>query len=167
MKVNGNKILDHTEIAHKTRRIAYQIYETFSDENEVVLAGITNSGLELAKRIQTALEEISDITPLLCEVHMDKENLLRPVSTSMDTDDYKNKALILVDDVLNSGGTLIYAVRHFLSVPLKKFKTVVLVDRNHKRYPIKVDFKGISLSTSLQEHVEVDLNGKDDAVYLK
>jgi pyrimidine operon attenuation protein/uracil phosphoribosyltransferase len=71
----------------------------------------------------------------------------------------------LVDDVLNSGTTLIYAVRHFLDVPLTKFKTAVLVDRNHKKYPVKADFKGISLSTSLLEHVNVvfDDNGQDSA----
>ena len=63
--------------------------------------------------------------------------------------------MILVDDVLNSGTTVIYAVRHFIDVPLKKFKTAVLVDRNHKKYPVKADFKGISLSTSLLEHVQV------------
>ncbi|MBL7472516.1 phosphoribosyltransferase family protein [Robertkochia sediminum] len=166
MKVTGNKILNHIEIAHKTRRIAYQIYETFSEEKEVVLAGIPKGGLELAKRLQSELEEISDIKPILCEVHINKEELLSEITTSIDAADYENKALILVDDVLNSGGTLIYAVRHFLNVPLRKFKTVVLVDRNHKRYPIKADFKGISLSTSLQEHVEVDFNGKDDGVYL-
>lgn len=68
---------------------------------------------------------------------------------------YANKGLILVDDVLNSGTTLIYAIRHFLDVPLKKFKTAVLVDRNHKKYPVKADFKGISLSTSILEHVQV------------
>ena len=166
MKVNGNKILDHQEIAHKIRRIAYQIYETFSEDEEIVIAGIKDSGLALARRLVTALEEISDMKPVLCEVDMNKENLLSPVSTSLSPEAYTNKPMILVDDVLNSGGTLIYAIKHFLNVPLKKFKTVVLVDRNHKRYPVKADFKGISLSTSLQEHVEVDLNGKDDAVYL-
>jgi pyrimidine operon attenuation protein/uracil phosphoribosyltransferase len=74
---------------------------------------------------------------------------------------FANKGLILVDDVLNSGTTLIYAVRYFLDVPLKKFKTAVLVDRNHKKYPVKADFKGISLSTSSLEHVQVvfDENG--------
>jgi pyrimidine operon attenuation protein/uracil phosphoribosyltransferase len=78
---------------------------------------------------------------------------------------YANKGLILVDDVLNSGTTLIYAVRHFLDVPLTKFKTAVLVDRNHKKYPVKADFKGISLSTSLLEHVRVvfDENGQNSA----
>nr|WP_224489584.1 phosphoribosyltransferase family protein [Robertkochia marina] len=164
--MNGNKILDHQEIAHKIRRIAYQIYETFSDEEEIVIAGIKDSGLSLAHRLVDSLKEISEMKPVLCEVDMNKEDLLSPVTTSLSPEAYKGKALVLVDDVLNSGGTLIYAIKHFLDVPLKKFKTVVLVDRNHKRYPVKADFKGISLSTSLQEHVRVDLNGNDDAVYL-
>ena len=67
----------------------------------------------------------------------------------------------MVDDVLNSGTTLVYGVRHFLDVPLKQFKTAVLVNRNHKKYPVKADFKGISLSTSLQEHVDVILEGSN------
>ena len=82
------------------------------------------------------------------------------MKTSISSEDYKNKSLILVDDVLNSGTTLIYGVRHFLNVPLKQFKTAVLVNRNHKKYPVKADFKGISLSTSLHEHVHVVLEGK-------
>ena len=81
--------------------------------------------------------------------------------------DYQNKGLILVDDVLNSGTTLIYGVRHFLDVPLKKFKTAVLVDRNHKKYPIKADFKGISLSTSLLENVQVIFSSSGDYAFLE
>ena len=77
------------------------------------------------------------------------------VSTSLEVKDYKNKSLVLVDDVLNSGTTLIYGVKHFLDVPLKRFKTAVLVNRNHKKYPVKADFKGISLSTSINENVSV------------
>jgi pyrimidine operon attenuation protein/uracil phosphoribosyltransferase len=73
----------------------------------------------------------------------------------------------LIDDVLNSGSTLIYGVKHFLDVPMKQFKTAVLVNRNHKKYPVKADFKGISLSTSLNEHVEVVLEGKQFEAYLK
>ena len=76
-------------------------------------------------------------------------------------------SLILVDDVLNSGTTLIYAARHFLDVPLKRFKTVVLVNRNHKKYPIKADFKGLSLSTSLQEHIYVEFKKKASVAYLE
>ena len=71
-----------------------------------------------------------------------------------------------VDDVLNSGATLIYAIKHFLNVPLKRFKTAVLVNRNHKKFPVKADFKGISLSTSLHEHVTVIFEDGNNAVYL-
>ena len=62
---------------------------------------------------------------------------------------------MLIDDVLSSGTTLMYGIKHFLDVPLKKFKTAVLINRNHKKYPVKADFKGISLSTSMQEHIYV------------
>ena len=67
----------------------------------------------------------------------------------------KNKSVVLIDDVLNSGKTLIYAVKYILDVPLSKFNTSVLIDRNHKKFPIKIDFKGISLSTSIEENVNV------------
>ncbi|MDG3583847.1 MULTISPECIES: phosphoribosyltransferase family protein [Galbibacter] len=166
MTAQQNKILGHDEIQHKIKRIAYQIYETYVDEEEIVIAGIASGGLELAKKINDVICEISDIKTIFCEVRINKESLLEPVNTSLAEDLYKNKAVILVDDVLNSGGTLIYAVKHFLNVPLKKLKTVVLVDRNHKRYPVKADFKGISLSTSLQEHVSVVFKAEEDAVYL-
>jgi len=98
----------------------------------------------------------------LCEVRINKQNPESPITTSLKKEDYTNKGLVLVDDVLNSGTTLIYAVRHFLDVPLKKFKTAVLVDRNHKKYPVKADFKGISLSTSSLEHVQVVFDEKKD-----
>ena len=77
-----------------------------------------------------------------------------------------HKSLVLVDDVLNSGTTLIYGIKHFLDVPLKQFKTAVLVNRNHKKYPVKADYKGISLSTSIQEHVVVDFKDGNSTVTL-
>ena len=94
------------------------------------------------------------------------QNPNAPITTSLDKEIYKNKGLVLIDDVLNSGTTLVYGVKHFLEVPLSKFKTAVLVDRNHKKYPVKADFKGISLSTSLQEHVQVVFDATGDYAYL-
>ena len=95
---------------------------------------------------------------------MDKSNIFEPVITSVEENDYQGKSLILVDDVLHTGSVLMYTVKHFLNVPLKQIKTAVLVDRNHKKFPIKVDFKGISLSTTFQNRVEVVfLNEKDEA----
>ena len=142
-------ILNHQEIQHKTKRIAYQIYETFVDENALIIAGISANGYLFAKKIATALSEISDIQITLCEVFIDKQNPNSEIKTSITSEAYQNKGLVLVDDVLNSGTTLIYGVKHFLDVPLTKFKTAVLVDRNHKKYPVKADFKGISLRPHL------------------
>ncbi|MEC5166205.1 pyrimidine operon attenuation protein/uracil phosphoribosyltransferase [Flavobacterium sp. PL11] len=153
--MSKNIILTHQEIEHKIRRIAYQIYETFVDEEEIVIAGIATNGYIFAQKLAIALEGISPIKVSLCKVQINKQNPQVPIHTSITKEEYANKGLILVDDVLNSGTTLIYAVRHFIDVPLKKFKTAVLVDRNHKKYPVKADFKGISLSTSLLEHVQV------------
>ncbi|MCF7569276.1 phosphoribosyltransferase [Sabulilitoribacter arenilitoris] len=161
MTTTNNVILTHTEINHKIRRIAFQIYENNVNENEVILAGIDSNGYILAKKLKTALSKISDIKPILCKVSIDKKNPSSKIKTSISATDYKNKSLVLIDDVLNSGTTLIYGVKHFLDVPLKQFKTAVLVNRNHKKYPVKADFKGISLSTSLHEHVSVVLEGKN------
>jgi pyrimidine operon attenuation protein/uracil phosphoribosyltransferase len=164
--MSKNIILTNLEIEHKIKRIAYQIYETFVDEQEIVIAGIASNGFILAKKIALAIENIANIKVTLCEVYLDKQNPNSIITTSLHTESYQNKGLILVDDVLNSGTTLIYAVRHFLNVPLKKFKTAVLVDRNHKKYPVKADFKGISLSTSLLEHVQVVFENEECVAYL-
>jgi pyrimidine operon attenuation protein/uracil phosphoribosyltransferase len=163
----ANRILSHQQIQHKIRRIAYQIYETNVDEDKIILAGIVGGGLEFARKIQKVLRQITEAEIVLCKVQMDKKNPLESgVKTSLSEADYANQSVVLVDDVLNSGTTLIYGVHHFLQTPLKKLKTAVLVNRNHKKYPVKADFKGISLSTSLQEHVEVTFESRNDGVYL-
>lgn len=162
-----NIILTQQEIDHKTRRIAYQIYETFPEDTEVVLAGIAKNGYLFAQKLASEVEKISDIKVTLCEVRINKQQPLEPVQTSLKPEEYANKSLVLIDDVLNSGTTLIYGVRHFLDVPLKKFKTAVLVDRNHKQYPVKADFKGLSLSTSLRENVQVVLDTEEQHAYLE
>jgi len=161
-----NIILDHAQIQHTTTRIAYQIYETFVEEEEIIVAGIANNGLEFAKKIISALEKISPIKTTLCSVNINKNQPQDTVTTSLKPSEYEGKCIVLVDDVLHSGTTLIYGVKHFLDVPLKKFKTVVLVDRNHKKFPVKADFKGISLSTSLLEHVQVEFKENEDCAYL-
>lgn len=151
----GNIILNQKQIDHKIRRIAYQIYENNVSEKEVVIAGIFENGFVFAKKIKTVIEKISPIKVIMCKVMIDKKNPIEPITTSLESKIYKNKSLVLVDDVLHSGTTLIYGIKHFLQVPLKQFNTAVLVDRNHKKYPVKADFKGISLSTSINENVSV------------
>jgi len=159
--MSQNIILTHQEIEHKIKRIAYQIYETFVEEESIVIAGIASNGYVLAEKLATVLKTISPLNIILCEVKVDKQNPNSEIKTSISKEDYQNKGIVLVDDVLNSGSTLMYGVKHFLDVPLQKFKTAVLVDRNHKKFPIKVDFKGISLSTSSHEHVSVVFEAHD------
>lgn len=163
-----NIILNNIEISNKIRRIAFQIYETNVQESEIVIAGIVDKGYILAERIAAILKQISTMEVILCKVSMNKEKPLGSVKANLPSEMYSNKALVLVDDVLNTGSSLAYGVSFFLNVPLKKFKTAVLVNRNHKRFPIKADFKGISLSTSLQNHITVhlDKNSSKDHVYL-
>ena len=167
MSENRSIILDNQQIESKVRRIAYQIYESNVNEEDLIIAGIDAGGYALAKMLKKNLDGISPIQSKLCKVVLDKSNPLNTVTTSLPKKDYEHKSLVLVDDVLNSGSTLMYAIKHFLDVPLKQFKTAVLVNRNHKRYPVKADFKGISLSTSLNEHVKINLTKKPYEAFLE
>ena len=160
------EILNHEQISSKIRRIAFQIAEVFMDHEELILAGIADGGYIFAKHLKVQIEEICSVKVILCEVQMDKKNPLGKIETSVSQAEYKDRGIVLCDDVLNSGTTLIYAVRHFLEVPIKKFKTAVLVNRNHKKYPVKADFKGISLSTTIEEHINVVLDREKYSVSL-
>jgi len=166
MTTTNNIILNSLQINQKTKRIGYQIYESNSKEKEIIIAGIVGNGYVFAEKLVDILKDISTLKVTLCEVKINKKNPLDLITTSLDVVDYENKSLVLVDDVLNSGATLIYGIKHFLNVPLKRFKTAVLVNRNHKKYPVKADFKGISLSTSIKEHVQVEFSDKKDVAYL-
>ncbi|MGJ8684032.1 MAG: phosphoribosyltransferase family protein [Nonlabens sp.] len=161
------KILNHDQVKHKIKRIAYQIAEVYLNHDEIILAGIADGGYVFAKKLKTALSKIVKSEIILCKVEMDKNDPLTGVTTSLKPEEYTNKGVVLCDDVLNSGTTLIYGVKHFLNVPLNRFKTAVLVNRNHKKYPVKADFKGISLSTTMEEHIKVNINAEPYSVILK
>ncbi|WP_103070310.1 phosphoribosyltransferase family protein [Aquimarina sediminis] len=164
MQTDQNIILTHEQIQRKIKRIAYQIYETNVNEKEIIIAGIAENGFVFAQRLKDIVENISDLKVTLCEVTMNKKSPHNTINTSLKPEEYTDKSIVLADDVLNSGTALIYGVKHFLDVPLTRFKTAVLVNRNHKKYPIKADFKGISLSTSLHEHIIVKFGDKDFAI---
>lgn len=161
-----NRILTNEQIQQKILRIAYQIYENNSAEHQLAVAGITGNGFLLAIKMKEALEKIAPFKVILCEVKIDKKNTLNPITTSVPLESIQNLSLVLVDDVLNTGKTLIYGVAHFLKIPLKQFKTAVLIDRNHKKYPVKADFKGLSLSTTAQEHISIEIENDVFTAYL-
>ena len=160
------KILDYQSIKKKIRRISLQILESNIDQDEIIIAGINLNGFIIAKKISQEISKISEINIKLCKVKIDKKNPLNEISTSLNFEDYQNKYLVVIDDVLNSGATLMYSVKYFLNTKIKSLKTAVLVDRNHKKYPIKADFKGLSLSTSIQSKVEVVIDEKKIEAFL-
>jgi len=161
-------VLNHQQIQQKIDRIAYQILEDNFEEEEIIIAGILSQGSVIAKRIKAVLEKIAPFKCSMINIQLDKDSSHLEASIDADINTCANKVVILVDDVLNSGKTLAYGFGVFLDVPLKKLRTVVLVDRNHKSFPVSTDFAGMALSTVIKQHVYVSLSesGEEDAVYL-
>ncbi len=165
---SGILLLNKVQIEQRINRIAFQIYEDCYNEKEIIMAGIRNNGYLLAEKIRDVLQQISPLKILLVEIKINKEQpLAQPIELSIPIESMHGKAVILVDDVLNSGKTLIYSLRKILNADLKKLRTVLLVDRDHKRYPVSADFVGITLSTTMQEHVECDLRPRHESVRLR
>jgi pyrimidine operon attenuation protein/uracil phosphoribosyltransferase len=162
------KILDTRQIVQKLNRLAYEVYENNFEEKAILVAGIDGNGYKVAALLAEKLKQISPLKIQLGKISMEKENpWAKEAKMDFTEKDFANKTVILVDDVLNSGKTLIYAVKLFLDKPVKKLNTVILVDRSHTRYPVKADYVGLSLSTTLQERIEADFSKKgNEAVYL-
>jgi pyrimidine operon attenuation protein/uracil phosphoribosyltransferase len=162
-------ILNQQQIQQKIDRMAYQILEDNFDEEEIMIAGILPSGDKIARRLKVILDEIAPFKIKLIGIELDKQSTKLKAKIDFEIEDCHNKVIILVDDVLNTGKALAYGFGVFLDVPLKKLRTAVLVDRNHKKFPMTTDYAGLALSTVLKEHVDVvlDEEGEEDAVYLR
>ena len=160
------QILDQAQIKQKIDRIAYQILEDCFDEKEIIIAGIASRGYVFAQKLEKVLRKISKIKCTLVEITLDKDSNNLVASTNIPISKCKNKTIILVDDVLNSGRTLLYGLSVFLNTPTKKIRTAVLVDRSHKLFPISTDYAGYTISTVSQEHISVVFDKNKEAVYL-
>ena len=162
--MSSTEILNAEEIQFKIQRLAWELYDRNSRAQTLYVIGIKDNGYWLADQLVTRLREISEIDVTLLELVMDKEN---PVLENMHIDLPEGAELALVDDVLNSGRTLLWAVIKLMGFSPRVLSTTVLVDRSHKRYPVKADIKGVSLSTTLQETVQLNVvGGKAVNVYL-
>lgn len=160
-------ILNQHQIEQKINRIAHEIYEYNFEESEIIIAGIADRGYVLAKKINEVLIKISPLKTKLIEIRVDKNNLKADaVTLDIKEEELKGKVVMLVDDVLNTGKTMIYSLYPFLKYDVKKIATVVLVDRNHNLYPVRADYVGLSMATTLQEHVSVEFKEGDDSAYL-
>jgi pyrimidine operon attenuation protein/uracil phosphoribosyltransferase len=156
-----NYILTQQAAEKKLRRIAYEILENNSGEKQLILAGIRESGSVIARNIRRILQEIGGpgLTLQLISISLDKK---RPGAVTLsETLPFDDQVIIVVDDVANSGKTLLYAMKPFLEFHPRKIESLVLVERTHKAFPVQPDYTGLSLSTTLQEHIYVEAEGDE------
>lgn len=147
-------LLNSHQIEQKIKRMAYEIWEHNHNEKEVVLLGVAPTGFLLAKELGAQLSTISPLKARIQQVKVHKAEPLQDLDPSIE-EDLSNKSVLLVDDVTNSGKTLLYALRPVLKQLPSKIEIAVLVNRSHKNFPIVPDIIGQSVSTTLQEHIEV------------
>ena len=152
------EVLNQEEILRICNRFAFQILENSTDSNVIHLVGIKEKGFEIAKIIENELKSISKKNILLSSIKINKKNPKDPVFSDFNFDK-KAETIFLIDDVLNTGKTLAYSLSFLLNYNFKSIKTLVLIDRNHKQFPVKVDFKGVSLSTNIDDNIKL-LNDK-------
>ena len=159
-------ILSKEVVEKKLRRMAFEILENNIDEKEIILAGIRESGSVVAKVIQKMLGEISAIKTELITITLDKSE---PTNVSLSKAfDFNGKVIVVIDDVSNSGKTLLYALKPFIVSHPKKIQTLVLVERTHTSFPVRPDYVGLSIATTLQEHIFVEVKGENvTGAYLK
>ena len=160
------KILDSNQINQKILRLSWQVFEDNFSEKEIVLVGIGEQGLLIAEQVKFHLNTISKLKTTVFRIDVDRDKPFNKVSTELTENDYNNKVIILIDDVLHSGKTLTYAFKTFLDTSVKKMAVLVLIDRNHNTFPVKANYVGLSLSTTLKEYIEVVLKGSNKGVYL-
>ncbi len=163
------KILDHRQIVQKIKRLAIEIVEQNYNEKQIILAGINNNGYHFAQLLLPEFDEFTGLEVLLTRIRLNPADpIAHPISVEMPLEEMEDKVIVVVDDVANTGRTIFYACKPILDILPKKIEVAVLVDRKHKSFPILVDYVGLSLATTLREHIEVKIKDVDEyAVFMK
>ncbi len=155
MTTEKNYILSADVAEKKLVRMAYEILENNIGESHIILAGIKQNGYVMATKLMELLKTISDKSIQLIGISLDKR---QPAVIHIDTAiDFNDKTVILIDDVTNSGKTLLYALKPLLNFYPRKIQILVMVERSHKKYPVQADYVGLCLSSTLQEHIYVEV----------
>ncbi len=166
--IKRSLILDQDDINRKIERISYEILEQNDGEQEIILAGIRQKGFVFAQRLESCLRQAGNFSIILTDLQLQKHNpVISEILMGIDPSSVNNKVVIVCDDVANTGKTLLYAMKPFLDFAPKRIQIAVLIDRQHKVYPVSPDFVGLSLSTNMQEHITVEIGtGMEEGVYL-
>lgn len=153
------QVLDHDQITKKIHRLAFQVYEGFIQDKELIIAGINGNGFELAAILCEELKKISPIQCHLVEIKVDKQHPSASGTSLIGAVDfYADKHVLIVDDVLNTGKTMVYAISAFIREGSQLIRTLVFADRNHRSFPVAADYVGISMATTLQEHLNFKID---------
>lgn len=163
---NKSIVLDRRQINQKIERIAFEIMENSFETPVIYIGGISGNGFPFAERLVKKLNEISDQEIRLFEISLNKEKpASSPVTLSIPEKELNGAYVVLVDDVINSGRTLIYAVKKLLDHEVHVLKVATLVNRTHRRYPVHADYVGLNISTTLKDTIMVSL-GEEEMAYL-
>ena len=162
--MSSTRILESEQIERKLQRIARQIIEEFHTEAVLHLITIAGNGEPVGKRIGEIIEAVGGLQVQASILTLNKSNPLEgDIALSVASETLSGQSVIVLDDVLNSGKTLMYAVHHILSAGPKRVATAVLIDRIHRSFPVRADFCGLTLSTNLKEHIEVSIEASASA----
>jgi pyrimidine operon attenuation protein / uracil phosphoribosyltransferase len=154
-----NYILDKAMANRKIERMALEIAERNTDATHIVLAGIPDNGVVIAQKLVPLIQQFFSGTIDVVEVSLNKQHPEEVVIS--EEIDFNNKVVILIDDVANRGKTMMYALKPFLNFYPQKIQTLVLVERSHKAFPVQPDYVGLSIATTLQEHIYVEVQGEE------
>ncbi len=161
------QILNAAQIQQKIKRLAIEILEENFEEEEVILAGINNNGMRFARLLHQRLDAIADLRFRLTNIRLNPADPLKdPIRFELPAEAISGRTVIIIDDVANTGRTLFYACAPLMSILPKKVEMAVLVDRTHKAFPVRVDYMGISLATTMRDNITVDLTEGREAVHL-
>jgi pyrimidine operon attenuation protein/uracil phosphoribosyltransferase len=162
-----NIILNKKETLQKIKRIAYEIYERNYQEKEIVIAGIYDKGFFFGELLVKELQQICDLKITLVKITLDKSAKAQSeIKLDTDINSLKDKVVVVTDDVLNTGRTLVYSLQPFLTISLKKLQTAVIVNRSHNNFPVTPDYIGYSIATTLKEHIDVVFDESKFGVYM-
>jgi pyrimidine operon attenuation protein/uracil phosphoribosyltransferase len=160
-------ILTQIQAEQKLHRMALELAEKLSgNDAPLIIMGIRNNGEVIAAQIAGYLKKYisNPITQLWVEMdksHPDTIEISEPL-------DFSGKHVLLVDDVTNSGRTLVYALKPLMNSYPLSIQTLVLVERMHNQFPVKADYVGLSVATTLQEHIQVEVeNGEVIGAYME
>jgi pyrimidine operon attenuation protein/uracil phosphoribosyltransferase len=152
-------ILDKETVKRKIRRMALEVAEQNSGEKSLLLAGIVGNGVLVARAYRRRVKRIAGIEVDVITIQLNKKDPLQ-VTLQPETA-VADKVIIITDDVANTGKTMFYALKPFLQTYPKKLQTLVLVERSHKLFPIQTDYTGLTIATTLQEHIAVEATGDE------